>query len=500
MYNRKKDSYVAHPFNFYVFPCEFRGLDKRFLCQTRCMQFLANSSFDFNKLFKAGIPWLNHEEEELLRASGGKHAAFVAATRAALVDFLCDASQHEMVLPHADGFHRMLIYREMTDVFSDGVLRHEKADIDGELRVRVLRTEHTALLGSTRAEIEESVAQRARSVDEAQMQRAIGFRHVVDLLVSMRKPLVGHNMLLDMMMFEAQFNRDLPPQLEQFKAALHERFPCLIDTKHVLAAAPQPLARLFTAGTRLDMVFRTVNSAPFDKPKVDLGRGADRYRSQRLLHEAGFDAYMTGVAVLRLAHFHHKAASPSRSASPVSLHASPAHTGLTPRLRQLGGGAALRPAEAMLDALAARGYINKLHVFGCARVLYIDTDSTPHRHDSPLGEGRLSAVQLLLQEPTCQLGSPKRGRLLVQDLDSSVEHESAHRRSRLRPTASSRGSALQALPRPAGPNDVVTPPHTATSLSVSHARPRAREALARGAFLNASASTTPQEKRPRMSL
>ena len=70
---------MAHPFNFYVFPCEFRGLDKRFLCQTRCMQFLANSSFDFNKLFKAGIPWLNHEEEELIEILKANHMVGNAA-------------------------------------------------------------------------------------------------------------------------------------------------------------------------------------------------------------------------------------------------------------------------------------------------------------------------------------------------------------------------------------------------------------------------------------
>ena len=62
VWNQKRKEYVASPFNFYTFPCEFRGIDRRFTCQTRCMQFLANSSLDFNKLFKSGVPFLNHEE------------------------------------------------------------------------------------------------------------------------------------------------------------------------------------------------------------------------------------------------------------------------------------------------------------------------------------------------------------------------------------------------------------------------------------------------------
>ena len=146
VYNSQKKTFVASPFNFYVFPIEFKGIDRRFMCQTRCMQFLSHNSLDFNKLFKAGVPFLNHEEEEFIRSSGGKDAVFIRATRAALVDFICDTSQASIVLPPADGFHRMLIYRELTDVFG-GVLRHERPAMNGELSVRVHRTEGTARLG-----------------------------------------------------------------------------------------------------------------------------------------------------------------------------------------------------------------------------------------------------------------------------------------------------------------------------------------------------------------
>jgi len=67
-------------------------------------------------------------QEELIRGSGGKDAVFIEGTRAALVDFICDSSQASLVLPPADGFHRMLIYRELTDIFGD-VLKHERASV-----------------------------------------------------------------------------------------------------------------------------------------------------------------------------------------------------------------------------------------------------------------------------------------------------------------------------------------------------------------------------------
>lgn len=40
--------------------------DCRFMCQASSMAFLSTQDFDFNKLFKYGIPYLNASDEEKL--------------------------------------------------------------------------------------------------------------------------------------------------------------------------------------------------------------------------------------------------------------------------------------------------------------------------------------------------------------------------------------------------------------------------------------------------
>jgi len=40
--------------------------DNRFMCQASSIAFLANQDFDFNKLFKHGIPYVRASEEEKL--------------------------------------------------------------------------------------------------------------------------------------------------------------------------------------------------------------------------------------------------------------------------------------------------------------------------------------------------------------------------------------------------------------------------------------------------
>ena len=80
---------------------------------------------------------------------------------------------------------------------------------------------------------------------------------------------------------------------------------------------------------------------------------------------------MTGVAYLRLAQqLMTTVSKSSRSSSPLTA----AHTGLTPRLREMGG-ASLRPNLQMMELLRAHGYCNKLHVVGSSKLVAIDLEA-----------------------------------------------------------------------------------------------------------------------------
>jgi len=62
-------SYIARPFNFYVFPQQFNGTDTFFISSASSLRFLATNKFDFNKLIYNGIPYLNLEQEAKIRNS-----------------------------------------------------------------------------------------------------------------------------------------------------------------------------------------------------------------------------------------------------------------------------------------------------------------------------------------------------------------------------------------------------------------------------------------------
>lgn len=60
--------YSQRSYNFYVFPRPLNRAapDCRFMCQASSIVFLASQGFDFNKLFRDGIPYLTTSDEEKL--------------------------------------------------------------------------------------------------------------------------------------------------------------------------------------------------------------------------------------------------------------------------------------------------------------------------------------------------------------------------------------------------------------------------------------------------
>jgi hypothetical protein len=65
--NKDQNKYVAHSYNFYLFPKdEGDNYNPRFLLQTSNMEFLCQHKFDFNKWIYEGIPYCNQDEASLV--------------------------------------------------------------------------------------------------------------------------------------------------------------------------------------------------------------------------------------------------------------------------------------------------------------------------------------------------------------------------------------------------------------------------------------------------
>lgn len=60
-------SYVARPYNFYVFHRQVEDVDVRYLIQSSSLEYIANHKFDFNKWIYEGISFLSPADEARVR-------------------------------------------------------------------------------------------------------------------------------------------------------------------------------------------------------------------------------------------------------------------------------------------------------------------------------------------------------------------------------------------------------------------------------------------------
>lgn len=321
-YDQTKSKYITKTFNFYIFPKPFSRTspDIKFICQSSSIDFLASQGFDFNKVFCHGIPYLNQEEEAQLReqteerrnqqANGVGTPSYISPSSSKgpahvpdehkdfinrvveKVEALFSNSDKTLDLDPCTGFQRKLIYQTLNRKFPKG------------LHVETIETEKKErFIQVSKVDDEERKRREQQKLEREQeeLNDAVGFSRVIHAISKSGKLVVGHNMLLDVMHTIHQFYCPLPEDLQDFKEVTMCVFPRLLDTK--LMASTQPFKDLIT-NTSLAELEKQLKETPFKSPQVEAAEGFPSYdTAQEQLHEAGYDAYITGLCFISMANY-----------------------------------------------------------------------------------------------------------------------------------------------------------------------------------------------------
>ncbi|XP_063240620.1 poly(A)-specific ribonuclease PARN-like isoform X2 [Bacillus rossius redtenbacheri] len=329
-YHPGEDRYTHRAYNFYVFPRQLSrsSADPRFLCQSSCINFLATHGFDFNKLFRDGIPYMTQSEEQRQREELREQERQLGSPQrgepvpvpdnlqdtvsglcAQVQDFLSGDSP-ERRLPTCSGFVRKLLHQEVERRYPGGEVVLEARQTEAGERVLVaLRAGGAA---ERRRLLEEAQARR-----RAELDRALGFSRVLRLVSRSGKLVVGHNMLLDVSHSLHQFVDPLPPDYLQFKEMVGFVFPRLLDTK-LMSASPPFKDRI--AVNALQSLYDSLCDEPFSMPQVGVAEeGAGYTARDDKGHEAAYDAFLTGLCYLAMArHLGSQDSPPTHPVLPTS--------------------------------------------------------------------------------------------------------------------------------------------------------------------------------------
>lgn len=295
---------VAHPFNFYTFPRTFQGKFSRDICLNNdCIEFHEKVGTDMSRWIYKGVNYF----QKAIWENVEKIALGVADEEKS------DKSKDELVAGLSDSDRAA--YQEKEKVYVDWVSTEEPTlsltDNRGSVRKCLyslienktpnfyyLVTENPKLwrektITIYRATKEQGDAFRAEQAKKKQdeFEKTLGFSRVWKQLINFKKPVIGHNMYLDLLFTFEHYHGYNPANFGRFKEIVHECWPQLYDTK-VLSSE---LGREDVSGKmNLEELYEKLQEMTQIKVKVADGFIDYTQDSVEAFHDAGYDAFVTG--------------------------------------------------------------------------------------------------------------------------------------------------------------------------------------------------------------
>ncbi|XP_017783607.1 PREDICTED: poly(A)-specific ribonuclease PARN-like domain-containing protein 1 [Nicrophorus vespilloides] len=290
--NVKEGTYTCETFTFYLWPRPFLRQSRNLTLSASSFQFLCENKFDFNELIYRGLPFLNRQEEK---------------------EFL-------QIMKSDDFFAENKVLSAFIDVEIKKIsIWLNKKDLEDELPLPAINEKYRTnfemcycihkiirkYFKNIHTYVKDDVFMVSRkavdwSLEDETMKSALGFTNIFRLLVQSKKPLVGHNPYMDLLLLYNTFEAPLPQSYAEFKSSFVALFPSVYDTKKIsreikipdglrLAALEDYYEFYKDSGGR-HLAMRSPFIQQIDRSSFDH------------FHDAGWDSYCTGYIFIRMAH------------------------------------------------------------------------------------------------------------------------------------------------------------------------------------------------------
>ncbi|XP_008799184.1 poly(A)-specific ribonuclease PARN-like isoform X1 [Phoenix dactylifera] len=260
---------VAFPYNFHLFPRDELNLGMpsySFSCQTSFLASMAREGFDFNVSIYDGISYLSRAQESIAKerttprvyssssspSPSVADSIFIGRIKSRVENWRnackdpCNMADGSL----AKSLRKLILGGEVygsrpslsIDVCSDRqvqlaleMVTHISDDLvplvvpdksGGAKSVRVVLTSSEEDKNLLMSEIQ--------NLEEEQNLKVRGFREVIDLISSSKKPIIAYNCLHDFTFIHSKFISPLQPSLNEFMCSLRLVFSNIVDVSHLL--------------------------------------------------------------------------------------------------------------------------------------------------------------------------------------------------------------------------------------------------------------------------
>lgn len=301
---------MASPFNFYTFPRTFQGKFNRDICLNNdCVEFHEKVSTDMSRWIYKGVNYFQHavletvekvafgspEDDKNDKSPSDRFDSLVDTEKAAFkehqkvfLDWL-DSDKPSLDLTDNRGGVRKCIY---------GLIEEKTPDyyyVVSE-NPKIWREKTITIHKATKAESEAYKASVEKKKRE-DLEKTLGFSRVWKELINFKKPVVGHNMFLDLLFTFEHYHGNNPFTFGRFKETVNECWPQLFDTK-VLSSE---LGREdISSKMNLEELYGKLQEITQISAKVAEGFADYTQGDADTFHDAGYDAFVTGTCFYML--------------------------------------------------------------------------------------------------------------------------------------------------------------------------------------------------------
>jgi poly(A)-specific ribonuclease len=306
IFTKKNDVWEARPFNFFVFPSEAPGYNPRITLEVSAINFLKEHHMDFNTWFYNGIPYLNQAQAKELQNK------LIEVNEESLEDIVLTRNYEQVKMNEIqhriqnwlDNIEETLEISGLNAYLRKYLYNYVKKNFKGifmeSLKVEGSRDVTLVLKKADPGHLKELEQKRVNEKND-QFHEKLGFRRIFCILVDSKKPLIVHNGTLDLLFTLSSFQEDLPEKYQDFKSLVNRLFPVIYDTRYLLEKIPGFYEEFdkIAPSKGLKELYNFLK--PNSGSQIILAPGFEKYYDEKYAHEAGFDAFMTGICFLKIA-------------------------------------------------------------------------------------------------------------------------------------------------------------------------------------------------------
>lgn len=312
---QNENQYTAEAFNFFLLPRSIPSKNRQLVWQIAALEFLTAYEFDFNKLAYKGISYLNEADQAILQQQLQDNMLFRNVERSIsykeediLKDYIHQVSEwlnrasdetSSFKIDTSTPILQYLMHKELRNRFRN------VWTFSGNNMVTVMK-----IPPDSRKVLEQ---EEGSILENVLLESYVGFSKVFKLLVTLKKPIIAHNALLDLMFIHQQFYKPLPQKYTDFKDNIHQLFPTIYDTKFLSFQLRELLSTeqkwTFNSLSGLVQYFTEKQGkyVALGSPNINLLSKTNSDKSDVIIpsmkyHTAGWDSYFAGYVFIRIVH------------------------------------------------------------------------------------------------------------------------------------------------------------------------------------------------------